>query len=393
VQQREQFEGNENSSRRHPEDSLRVRAWYRVVAFRAGAATWEALRTMFPTEPKRRDPRDVDESKRWRNYERGTHVPNDELVDRVEAEYPGTKAILNHPTWRLLTRYYTTGAAAYDEIVDLRRELVVDICPIVETSTGRRRVPRLPTDQQLHSIVGECGLDALAVLLAANHFARWVNDEPCQARTSDYLLSLFAFLTGHEPLRHLQSDLSFVFRTRFLNIAYQTLPRRVLGARRFRAHATAVACLSSMLVEMRLINSVRHAMLAAALAAEARGLREISGEVFRLRHNGAVQPRISDLSPDLQVVIDAAGKARHWPANAASDLLPCEMRSISMEDIVARDLLHAHRKRRWSARRPTKAIQNRDQPRMGRAVRSSQNGAQRFQESAAADSDDPEQEF
>ena len=86
--------------------SLRVQAWFRAVTLASGKTPAQLEREF---SEKRSPPRMLPRSCIWEKYRRGEIVPrggrradgSPNLVERVEARYPGTKAWLFSPLWRL----------------------------------------------------------------------------------------------------------------------------------------------------------------------------------------------------------------------------------------------------------------------------------------------------
>lgn len=87
---------------------MRVQAWFRAVSLESGLTPRELEKTFSESEPKKK----VQRSCVWDKYRRGEVVPRSgfrpdgglNLVDRVEASYPGTAKWLTLPLWRLLDR-------------------------------------------------------------------------------------------------------------------------------------------------------------------------------------------------------------------------------------------------------------------------------------------------
>ncbi|UCV09417.1 hypothetical protein [Dechloromonas denitrificans] len=87
---------------------MRVQAWFRAVSLESGLTPRELEKTFSESEPQKK----VQRSCVWDKYRRGEVVPRSgfrpdgglNLVDRVEASYPGTAKWLTLPLWRLLDR-------------------------------------------------------------------------------------------------------------------------------------------------------------------------------------------------------------------------------------------------------------------------------------------------
>lgn len=87
---------------------MRVQAWYRAVALASGLTPRELEKKFGESESDRK----VKRSCVWDKYRRGEVVPRSgpkpdgglNLVDRVEAAYPGTAKWLTLPLWRLLDK-------------------------------------------------------------------------------------------------------------------------------------------------------------------------------------------------------------------------------------------------------------------------------------------------
>ncbi len=86
--------------------SLRVQAWFRAVTLASGKTPAQLEREF---SERRSPPRMLPRSCIWEKYRRGEIVPrggrradgSPNLVERVEARYPGTKEWLVSPLWRL----------------------------------------------------------------------------------------------------------------------------------------------------------------------------------------------------------------------------------------------------------------------------------------------------
>lgn len=87
---------------------MRVQAWFHAVSLESGLTPRELEKTFSESEPEKK----VQRSCVWDKYRRGEVVPRSgfrpdgglNLVDRVEASYPGTAKWLTLPLWRLLDR-------------------------------------------------------------------------------------------------------------------------------------------------------------------------------------------------------------------------------------------------------------------------------------------------
>lgn len=87
---------------------MRVQAWYRAVALASGLTPRELEKKFSESESDRK----VKRSCVWDKYRRGEVVPRSgprpdgglNLIDRVEAAYPGTAKWLTLPLWRLLDK-------------------------------------------------------------------------------------------------------------------------------------------------------------------------------------------------------------------------------------------------------------------------------------------------
>jgi len=90
-------------------DQLRTRHWFYTVAQLAqreastpAAPTAYALERRFEPEGfKVRDGETIRRNK-WRSYEKGVHVPNRKLVQKIDEKLPGSAAQLNHLLWQVL---------------------------------------------------------------------------------------------------------------------------------------------------------------------------------------------------------------------------------------------------------------------------------------------------
>lgn len=88
--------------------TMRVQTWYRAVALASGLSTRELEKKFGEVDPGQRAKR----SCAWNRYKRGDVVPRKgmtpngglNVVDRVEAAYPGTAKWLDLPLWRLLDK-------------------------------------------------------------------------------------------------------------------------------------------------------------------------------------------------------------------------------------------------------------------------------------------------
>ncbi|UCV21486.1 hypothetical protein [Ferribacterium limneticum] len=87
---------------------MRVQAWFRAVSLESGLTPRELERKFSESETEKK----VKRSCVWNKYRRGEVVPRSglrpdggvNLVDRVEAVYPGTAKWLTLPLWRLLDK-------------------------------------------------------------------------------------------------------------------------------------------------------------------------------------------------------------------------------------------------------------------------------------------------
>lgn len=99
---------------------MRVQAWFRAVLLESGLTPRELEKKFSESETEKK----VKRSCVWNKYRRGEVVPRSglrpdggpNLVDRVEAVYPGTARWLTLPLWRLLDK-------APMEMSEIRRNL------------------------------------------------------------------------------------------------------------------------------------------------------------------------------------------------------------------------------------------------------------------------------
>jgi hypothetical protein len=77
--------------------------WYAWLRWRSGGATTYALeKRLLPEGFARRTDGALSHRNRMLHYRDGKHVPRPYLVERVEALYPGGRALLEHPYWEIL---------------------------------------------------------------------------------------------------------------------------------------------------------------------------------------------------------------------------------------------------------------------------------------------------
>jgi len=107
-----------------PLESLKVKLWFWAVAGRLGVTTGYAMEKYFSPETVRQGPNGgTIRSCKFDKYKRGEHVPEPELVDRIESEFPGTKKFLNHPFWIIAKTPITDIEEFYIQLSNLRPEI------------------------------------------------------------------------------------------------------------------------------------------------------------------------------------------------------------------------------------------------------------------------------
>lgn len=115
---------------------MRVQAWFRAVSLESGLTPHELERKFSESETEKK----VKRSCVWNKYRRGEVVPRSglrpdgglNLVDRVEAVYPGTAKWLTLPLWRLLDKApmeMSEIRRCYESLPNLMKTLFIDDSP------------------------------------------------------------------------------------------------------------------------------------------------------------------------------------------------------------------------------------------------------------------------
>ena len=202
-----------------PLESLKVKLWIALVAAKVGKKTGYGLEKHFSPETIRiaTDGGTI-RSCKFDKYIRGEHVPEPELVDKIEIEFPGTKAVLEHPFWVIANPSITGIEALYNELNKLRSGITK---LLFFTPLDSGRMPNRTHnkwDEQINLLVKESDWDALTACIGLIQEARYLGNppQPMQHLYAKKTLGVFLPAISQYPFTKIADELFLYLREHFL---------------------------------------------------------------------------------------------------------------------------------------------------------------------------------
>ncbi|MCU7853312.1 MAG: hypothetical protein KZQ80_13990 [Candidatus Thiodiazotropha sp. (ex Monitilora ramsayi)] len=212
---------------------LKVKAWFYYVATKLDLKpTGYALEKHF--DRKRIKPNDAGTISRpckFDKYQKGLHMPNPELIDKIEIEAQGSKSLIYHPFWDLCSPIQDL-ADLYLHLSKLRSE-VRDLLFLPGSNPGEMPIRnRIYYEKNLRILARMADLDALSALLGV-HQEDCIAEKHGMPKLHVYYLKPFMLsfrrLVSYPPFPHIAHDLFDCLYSNLLKILTSRYAKSYLG--------------------------------------------------------------------------------------------------------------------------------------------------------------------
>lgn len=159
------LENTEKHQKRTVEDVMRTVLWFDLV--KSGLSARSAYEVGKKVSPNKFVDCEFDVTERntkWHSYETGKHIPSKLLIDKVDQLVPGSKIIINHPIWQILSTENPTKRQISEFLfaidIDLRK-LILSKPESIHFINHRKTVSKTLFD----ALERRYSLDSLAALI------------------------------------------------------------------------------------------------------------------------------------------------------------------------------------------------------------------------------------
>ena len=88
--------------KRHLTEAFRTVFWFHAVRIASGATSPSQMDSWLAARLALSDDGRIDRKKKWRSYQCGRHSPSAPLIAAIEPWLPGSRALFDHPVWKIL---------------------------------------------------------------------------------------------------------------------------------------------------------------------------------------------------------------------------------------------------------------------------------------------------
>lgn len=201
-------------------DVVRTALWYYEIEGRLQVTTpYQLERRLEPEAFGKNVYGDAYHRNKWIGYRVGRHRPNARLIDRVEAQVPGSRHLINHPVWEALR-----GKRGWDwwrtaGFQQLSTEIRAVLYKTNRYSHDETLVTQL-SRPLLRRLECRAGLDALATLIVFLHRADEQNDRKQAFAIGTSIYRMLLMISTALPFRELDNELLLLFRQRVFPLAH-----------------------------------------------------------------------------------------------------------------------------------------------------------------------------